>query len=396
MPSWTWKLVSVRRQEVKSQMVVRGRLRILSLAILTAILLPCSHPRASGQSSEAHSTLFGFTPFPYDYSLEALETVRRVTVPNSSLYAIHLDNGIPWKEMLADDPLPPQIASEWANIVKRIGAKQKVYVAIAPLDMDRKSLSPATIGNGKLPLPEQLKSASLDDPAVCRAYLAYVRFAVIRFHPQYLNIGIEAGEIMSRDFSRWPKFVQLYRFVYTHLKSEFPVMQIGISFGLGELRSAREAAGAKQILDSCDYVGLSFYPYASAFDEKFGAPPYSGRAPWKEPLDWIRKYTNKPIAICETGYTTSNIDLPQYGLKLTGSAAEQAEYVDYLFKTARRDRYLFVVWYLAIDYDKLYDKLPGGSDVMKLWKNIGLMDGETHPKPAWDVWVRGVKGTRQQ
>jgi hypothetical protein len=49
---------------------------------------------------------------------------------------------------------------------------------------------------------------------------------------------------------------------------------------------------------------LSFYPHASAFDEKFGAPACRGEKPWREPLAWVRASTDKPIAICETGYDT--------------------------------------------------------------------------------------------
>jgi hypothetical protein len=62
-----------------------------------------------------------------------------------------------------------------------------------------------------------------------------------------------------------------------------------------------------------------------------------------------------------------------------------------LFDIARRDRYAFVVWFLAIDYDELYAKMPPGSDVMKLWKNIGLLDGEAHSKPALEIWKASVE-----
>jgi len=53
-----------------------------------------------------------------------------------------------------------------------------------------------------------------------------------------------------------------------------------------------------------------------------------------------------------------------------------------------------VVWYLAIDYDRLYAKMPAGSAVNLLWRNIGLLDGELHPKPAWAVWKAGVARSR--
>ena len=72
----------------------------------------------------------------------------------------------------------------------------------------------------------------------------------------------------------------------------------------------------------------------------------------------------------------------------------QAEYVRELFEIAARDRYAFVIWFLAVDYDKLYARMPPGSEAMQLWRNIGLLDGELRPKPAWDVWKAGLAKSR--
>ena len=66
------------------------------------------------------------------------------------------------------------------------------------------------------------------------------------------------------------------------------------------------------------------------------------------------------------------------------------------FEIAHGDRYAFVVWFLAIDYDKLYAKMPPGSEVMQLWRNIGLLDGELQPKPAWPIWQAEVGKTRDR
>jgi hypothetical protein len=342
-------------------------------------------------------TLYGFTPFPYDATLEAVQRTHAVIAPNSTLYALHFDDGIPWKEALADAPFPARIRKEWDDQAKAIPKDHIVYLGFAPLATDRKSLAPATGEEKRLPLPDELRSAPLDDPKVERAYLNYARRAVRRFHPHFLNLGIEAGEILSRDFAHWPQFVNLYNSVRNPLKREFPAMQIGISFGLGDLRAEQEAKAAKALIATSDYVGLSFYPYAAPFDEVFGAPPYGdGADAWHKPLAWIRAYTDKPIAICETGYSTQSIDLPQFGLKMPVEPEMQAQYVRELFEITHRDRYAFVIWFLAIDYDKLYASMPPGSDAMKLWRNIGLLDGDARPKPAWEVWKAGVAASRSE
>jgi hypothetical protein len=351
-------------------------------------------PDPSSRDAPA-GTLFGFTPFPYDTTLEAVTKTRDTITPHSTLWALHYDNGIPWKEALADTPFPERVRRQWEGDARAIPKDHVVYVALAPLDTDRKSLAPATGDQERISMPEALRGAPLDDASVERAYLNYARRAVTTFHPRYLNLGIEAGEIMSRDFARWPPFERLYDYVRLALKREFPELRIGISFGLGELRAPKEAAAARALIMKCDYVGISFYPYASSFDEKFGAPPYRGEKPWREPLAWLRAYTSKPIAVCETGFSSQDIEVPQYGLKMRGSPQAQADYTKELFAISRRDRYAFVVWFLAIDYDRLYAKLPTGSDAMKLWRNIGFLDGDLRPKPAWEIWKAGVEASRQ-
>ncbi len=351
--------------------------------------LPAKPPK-----SNAPSTWFGFTPFPYDSTLEALVKTHATIAPNSTLWALHYDDGIPWKEALADAPFPARVQREWDANARDIPPGHVVYVGLAPLAKDRKSLAPAIGEQGPTPMPEALQDAALDSPNVEKAYLNYARRAVKQFQPRFLNLGIEAGELMARDRQRWPQFTRLYASVRAALKKEFPDVQVGISFGLGDLRSEAEARAARPLIADSDYIGLSFYPHASDFDEKFGAPPYRGDAPWREPLAWIRAYTTKPIALCETGYTTQDIDLPAFHLKMRGSVAAQAAYTRELFAIARRDNYAFVVWFLAIDYDKLYARMPAGSEAMQLWRNIGFWDGALRPKPAWEIWKGGVKASR--
>ncbi|MBV9849415.1 MAG: hypothetical protein JO250_06985 [Armatimonadetes bacterium] len=351
---------------------------------------PNDGPHNAAKSGVTH-TLFGITPFPYDTTLEAVRRTREIITPNTTLAVLHFDDGIPWKEALADAPFPSRIQREWEDDAKNLPTGRPVYLGFAPLDTDRKSLAPATGDQKRLPLPEELRGAPLDSPQVEAAYLNYARRAVRLFHPQYLNLGIEAGEIMERDFSRWPQLERLYGYVHDALKRQYPRMQIGISFGLADLRSQREAEAARPLIARSDYVGLSFYPYASPFEEMMGAAPYGGGPDaWRRPLAWVRAYTDKPIAICETGYSTQSIQIPQFGLNMPVDPAMQAQYVKELFQIARRDRYAFVVWFLAVDYDRMYARFPSGSDALKLWRNIGLWDGDVRPKPAWKVWQAGL------
>jgi hypothetical protein len=381
--------------------IMRKSIATILLASVIAVsttLLPGRLRAATADAVDvpASRTYFGFTAFPYDMTIEAFLKTHQTVVDNSTVYALHFDDGIPWKELLADAPFPKHFQKDWDDAAHGIPKGMKVYVGLAPLDKDRHSLAPATGDAKRLPMPAELRSAPLDDPKLEAAYLAYARRAVQLFKPDFLNIGIESGSpMMLRDPPRWKQFEALYDHVRTAIKLEFPRVQVGISFNLGCLRGDAESRAAKSLVEKSDYIGLSFYPSASSFDEQYGAKPYgAGANAWRDPLAWVRAYTTKPIALSETGYTTRDLTLKAFHIDIKGGAVLQAEYVKDLFALAKQDHYAFVIWFLPIDYDKLYAKMPPGSDVMKLWENIGLIDGDLKPKPSWEIWKAGLAASR--
>lgn len=357
----------------------------LAFAMFSASMLALARP------------LYGFTPFPYDATEQAIVRVQELLRDNATIYALHFDDGVPWQEILDGKPLPKYVQTEWDNLVRTAPKGRPVYLGLTPLGKDRKSLGPGRLEKGYSPLPWSLKFAALDDDKVKAAYLEYARRAVRQFKPDYLNLGIEAGELASRDPKTWPKFENLYRHVAAALKRENPKLLIGISFGLQSLRKPEVAARAKALVEESDYIGLSFYPHASPFGERFGEPALqSGEDAWREPLEWVRAYTRKPIALCETGFLTSAVTLKSHKLTMKGDVELQKRYVRELAQFAEKDNYLFVVWFLAADYDKLYERMGGNTEsneVNLLWRNIGLWDGEVRAKPALEEWKRAIAGT---
>jgi hypothetical protein len=81
---------------------------------------------------------------------------------------------------------------------------------------------------------------------------------------------------------------------------------------------------------------------------------------------------------------------------MEGSASLQKQYIEDLARIAVKDDYLFVVWFLVIDYDALYKKLPEGDGSNRIWRNIGFLDAKLEPKPAWDSWQSIVHGDREK
>ena len=338
---------------------------------------------------------YGFTAFPYDLSLEAIQKVHDIILPNSNLYAIHLDQCMPWKEAAKGTPFPEWLQNDWNDIVSRIPQGHTVYIAVTPTGTDRRSMAtPCSNEEGKPgDLLAEFSGKDYDNVAVQQAYLNYVKRVVEHFKPQYINIGIEMSELALQHPDEWPAYAGLYLATKAELKQQYPNLQVGMEFVLQSLMTPRVAELVKPVIDQSDYVGISFYPYGSEFGEIFGATALPGTkdgAQWKQPMDWLRAYTDKPIGICETGYTTRDFRLNVAGgIDFPGSKDLQQQFLRDLVRYAKRDNYAFVVWFISVDYEALMAKIgSAGAEWKNIWVNTGLFDADLKPKPAWNEWKK--------
>ena len=352
-------------------------------ALLAVHLFACG----AGHADElgVRAAHFGVSTFPFGPSHAAIEQTFRIAEELSDIYVVQLDNGVPWAEAAKDARFPAAVERKWRELSAHAPSGRPVYLALAPLAEDRTSLAAASEGSSSF---EQFRGATFDDPVIVKAYTLYAQRAVRYFKPAYLNLGVENGELAYRRPSEWQAYVAMIRQVMAALRQEFPTLKMGISFGLQSLMDKATAERARQIVDLSDYVGISFYPYMSPFQEKFGLralPPPPDQ--WRAPLDWLRSFTDKPIAICETGYNTQDVSLPKWQIRMTGSEAAQKDYVSDLANYAKRDGYLFVVYYLPVDIGPLVETLPEGPrELVRMWRENGLLESNLNPKPARDVW----------
>ena len=179
----------------------------------------------SGPTAVARDVLYGFTPFPYDLTLEAVEGTWEFTLENSTLFALHMDACVPWNEILAEAPFPQWLQQDWSNSRARIPAGRPVYIAITPTKTDRVTAAFACGQNEgeELEPPAAIGGVPLDDPGVMQAYLDYARRVIsggdmlnvmeeddrkLRVK-QFLDIGI------SFDLTEKEMVTILYRELFT-------------------------------------------------------------------------------------------------------------------------------------------------------------------------------------
>lgn len=333
--------------------------------------------------------LVSISPFPYDFGEEAAAKIKEITSEKCNLNSVVLDNGVPWQEALDGRDYPQAVMDEWRDKRASMTAGRPLYLALAPLSHDRTGWA---AGHADSKAPKWVIEAKVDDGRIAKAYANHVMRAVEYFNPQYLNLGVEAGDMAAKNAKKWPAMATVYFEARHAVKQRKPDIQTGISWGLPLLMKWGVLKRCEAVITESDFVGISFYPYMGEFYRKIGGVKIPKNAPeqWREPLGWLRKNIHKPVAMCETAYSSSEVNTPQWGLKMSGTAELQSQYIADLAEISRRDGYLFVMFFLSVDYDELAKKL--GIPLMAFWEHTGFFDKNLKPKKAWDTYQQAWLG----
>jgi hypothetical protein len=357
-----------------------------AFTILALSLFASCHATRNASSEEAsqdRTFYMGFSPFPWDMTAEAVNATRQFITQNGNILAHHFDGGVPWTEALENKPFHPTLENDWKDR-RKISSPMKTLVSVTPLNGGRNGLALYRGKDENMPLPDQFKGKALNDPIVKTAYLNYCRRAVEHFRPDYFAIGIEVNELIHNSPKQWPQFVELYKYIYSELKKDHPRLPIFATVtlhnltnpGWKDLKTQQEKI--REFLPCNDIAGISYYPFMAGQSEKPTAT-----------LDWIRSFTDKPIAITETGYPAETIRLKSFNLTIPSDPTKQAVYFETLLDRANRDHYLFVVAFLYRDYDALWERIKATApEAFIVWKDCGLIDEKGSERPAYGVWKR--------
>ena len=368
------------------------------LCVLAAIILifGCAGqsgriPDLESKSTQGNSRTFfmGFTPFPWDMTLEAVEDTGRFIVGNGDIISHHLEQGVPWTEALDDKPFHPNMMKDWEGR-KKLSEGKELFLSVTPLNEGRNSMELYRGEDEDMPLPDPFRDKAFNDPIVKRAYLNYCRRAVDYFQPDYLAVGIEVNELFHNSPQMWSPFVELHKHIYNELKKSYPDLPIFFTVSLHNLTNPswsdleEQRDEIRKLLEFSDIAGISYYPFMAGQSER----PI-------EIFDWIRNFTDKPMAITETGFPAEDIVLKTYGITIPGSPEKQNSYFETLLDRANKDSYLFVIVFLYRDYDALFGKIAPELekrdltlDIFSVWKDCGMVDENGAERPALEVWRR--------
>jgi hypothetical protein len=337
----------------------------------------------------------GFTPWPCDDSLSAVNNTYTMIQEHGDMVGHHLMEGIPWQESLDEASLPVAVENDIAFRVSQTQSGKVVYLSIDSLNNERNNLAPYWLhSGGNEPLPSPWDSYDFDNLEVANAYSRFALRMIDRFQPAYFNYAPEISELMLNDPDRFDRFKLFASRVYQTIKAAHPDLPLMVSMALkspGSTDAQTMTTNFTTIADYVDVVGISVYPYAFFNDQQDRGDPAN------LPSDWLNQITaiapDKTYAVTETGWIAEDLDIPVFGYTAQSDPDRQDEFVNRLLSESEKLSVKFIIWFSLIDYDSLWNGALGQDDIAKIWKDTGLYDGQLNPRPSLTTWDNHYRKT---
>lgn len=362
---------------------------ILTSVVATSIMLTgCSRSDDPAQASDevTRSFLMGFTPWPYEATLEAQSVTYERLNMHGDIIKHHLQGGIPWPEALAEAPYHANVESDIQGRLSNTGDDKKILLAINALNAERNGLAGYWSENTNQALPEPWDSKSWRDEDVISAYLNYALDMISRFDPAYFEFGTEASELLLNRPDQFDDYVIFAEAVYEGIKAEHPTLPLLSSVALKspnseEMQTILESYS--ELMPYTDILGVSVYPYVFFNHDDKGNPD-------NLPSTWLNQIQSiaglKPIAISETGWIGEDLNIPAFSIDVSSNESGQAKYLQALLTQAEELNAKFIIWWTVSDFDTLWSETLSEDPLAKIWRDIGLYDGVHNMREALSVW----------
>jgi hypothetical protein len=345
-------------------------------------------PPPAGTASRTFD--LGFTDFPHDLTVAGLQAAGSFIAAEADLSVQHFDDGVPWPEALAGTAYPAGYLSELNGHLSLIPGAHRVYLAVTPLSGARDGLALYRGDTGNLPLPPPWDGYAFDHPDVAAAFLNHCVRMIDLFQPDYFAFAIEANLLLEQRAERWDALVSLLSATYAGVKAARPTLPIFVTIQAEAFHrnAALQGPAIGELLPVTDYVAVSAYPYFEQPDPAGLAATYFSSIAALAPA--------KPFAIAETGWPAEPITSPA-PVFVPADAAAQRVYVERLLAEADARSARFVTWFFTRDLDDAWDSVLRTNPiapVIRMFKDLGLVDGDGAARPALAVWRDALRRPR--
>ncbi len=364
---------------------------ILLIALLTLISAcgggsSTTTPTLPPPTVETRSFYMGFTPWPYDATIEAVNNTYQLAQNNGDIINHHIMQGIPFEEAFNQTTYPAHLEDEISSKISQTVAGKIILLEVGSLNGSRTMLAENWGANGEEPRSALWETRNFDDAEVITAYSNFAIEMINRFQPEYFNYGTEVSELIISDINQFNKFLVFAEQVYNNIKAAHPQVKLMVSVALKTPSSTESQLIMQNMPDIMNYVdvlGVSVYPYVFFNHSNKGDPA-------NLPSDWLSQISqiasNKPIAITETGWIAEDLVINSFALNILSNEAFQRTFVIELLQQSDQLNLEFVVWWSLIDYSALWEGALQQSDLAAIWRDIGLYDEQVQGRSGLTEW----------
>ena len=333
----------------------------------------------------------GFTPWPWDATVEAVDWTYAHLQTDGDLISQHIEEGVPWQEALDGTPFASGFQSSLQDRRNRTAPGQKVVLQLNPLDMGRAALAPFRNNGINVPLTAPWSGYAFNHPDVKTAYVNYVRRVTDLLLPDFVQTGVEVNILRRNSTPQvWAQYVELQCHTYQALKAAGYTQPIGVSLVTQalyhpdiyatEYNEAQQIAALRDLEPCVDVIAWSVHPFISGLLADTWPADY---------LTLISALTTKPQAIPESSYPAQVWSLNT--VTWNGTPQKQTAFTTSMLDHAGAHGFLYVVWFAIRDYDQLWQRPPplglGQDSLSLIWRDTGLYDESGVPRAAHAVWM---------
>lgn len=198
------------------------------------------------------------------------------------------------------------------------------------------------------------------------------------YQPDYLSLGVESNSFYLFQPDTYSLYVDYVRQAYPQIKAVSPDTQVMNNFQLDRMRGETGLTGQEfephwNLIDeldgAIDMVSFTVYPFLHYQSVSEIPADY---------LEEIRKHTDLPVMITETGWPT---EATPSGVP--GSDQGQIDYMMWLAERANAIDMRAIIW--VFPHDAAF-QVGGG-----IFDNISLRENDGTPKPGFEYW-RALQG----
>jgi len=360
--------------------------------LAAAVLVGCSDEEQPVEPGPTRPFALGFGYFPHDGTAAGVQAALDVIRTDADLLVAHFDGGIPWDAALSNDfaSYPQSLRDEVTGIAAARPAGHRLYLAITPIAFLRDRLAPTLTSGGPVYQPPW-DTRSFDDPAVIAAYRNHCHIMIDRFRPDYVAFGIEVNLFRQvAGAAPYTAYLTLADSVYADLKQSYPTLPVfqTLQADAFYVDVGTQTSAIQQILPTTDYIAVSAYPYANAvrYPDQSDADPALLPPTFFSALHDLAP--GKPFAVAETGWPAEDVDAP-YPVTVHSNADYQRAYIEFVLGETDRLGGRFASLLISRDYDDFWEstlKNDPNAAILRLWRDIGLIDGSGTARPALAAW----------